>query len=170
MKNGKNFRKEITGFVLYKNMKILEYLIPERVKLNLEGKTKSEIIREMAQLFVKSGVLDSEDLEEFVKEINEREKLTPTGMQDGIAIPHARTPFVKQLSLALGISKEGIDFESMDGEPSKLIFMIAAPEETKKEHLDLLAEISKLSYEEELVEELKRASTIEDVINKLKRN
>ena len=151
-------------------MKILEYLIPERVKLNLEGKTKSEIIREMAQLFVKSGVLDSEDLEEFVKEINEREKLTPTGMQDGIAIPHARTPFVKQLSLALGISKEGIDFESMDGEPSKLIFMIAAPEETKKEHLDLLAEISKLSYEEELVEELKRASTIEDVINKLKRN
>ena len=151
-------------------MKILEYLIPERVKLNLEGKTKSEIIREMAQLFVKSGVLDSEDLEEFVKEINEREKLTPTGMQDGIAIPHARTPFVKQLSLALGISKEGIDFESMDGEPSKLIFMIAAPEGTKKEHLDLLAEISKLSYEEELVEELKRASTIEDVTNKLKRN
>lgn len=151
-------------------MKILEYLVPERIKVNLGGKTKSEIIREMAQLFVKSGVLDSENLEEFVKEINEREKLTPTGMQDGIAIPHARTPFVKQLSLALGISKEGIDFESMDGEPSKLIFMIAAPEETKKEHLDLLAEISKLSYEEELVEELKNASTIEEITNKLKKS
>ena len=151
-------------------MKILEYLIPERIKVNLEGKTKEEIIKEMAQLFVKSEVLNSEDLEEFVKEINEREKLTPTGMQDGIAIPHARTPLVKKLSLALGISHEGVDFESMDGEPSKLIFMIAAPEETKKEHLDLLAEISKLSYEEELVEELKNASTIEEITNKLKKS
>ena len=149
-------------------MKILEYLVPERIKVNLEGKTKEEIIKEMAQLFVKSEVLKSEDLEEFVKEINEREKLTPTGMQDGIAIPHARTPLVKELSLALGISHEGVDFESMDGEPS--IFMIAAPEETKKEHLDLLAEISKLSYEEELVEELKTASTIEEITNKLKKS
>ena len=151
-------------------MKILEYLVPERIKVNLEGKTKEEIIKEMAQLFVKSEVLKPEDLEEFVKEINEREKLTPTGMQDGIAIPHARTPLVKELSLALGISREGVDFESMDGEPSKLIFMIAAPEETKKEHLDLLAEISKLSYEEELVEELKNASTIEEITNKLKKS
>lgn len=142
--------------------------MPERVKLNLEGKTKTQIIKEMAQLFVKSGVLDSEDLEEFVKEINEREKLTPTGMQDGIAIPHARTPLVKKLSLALGISGEGVDFESMDGEPSKLIFMIAAPEETKKEHLDLLAEISKLSYEEELVEQIENVKTVEEIFEKLK--
>ena len=149
-------------------MKILEYLIPERIKVNLEGKTKEEIIKEMAQLFVKSEVLDSEDLEEFVKEINEREKLTPTGMQDGIAIPHARTPLVKKLSLALGISHEGVDFESMDGEPSKLIFMIAAPEETKKEHLDLLAEISKLSYEEELVEKIEKLTSVEEIFETLK--
>lgn len=149
-------------------MKILEYLVPERIKVNLEGKTKEEIIKEMAQLFVKSEVLNSEDLEEFVKEINEREKLTPTGMQDGIAIPHARTPLVKELSLALGISREGVDFESMDGEPSKLIFMIAAPEETKKEHLDLLAEISKLSYEEELIEKIEKLNSVEEIFEILK--
>lgn len=149
-------------------MKILEYLAPERVKLSLSGRTKEEVIKEMAHLFIESNVIDSEDLEEFVMEINEREKLTPTGMQDGIAIPHARTPLVKKLSLALGISAEGIDFESMDGEPSKLIFMIAAPEETKKEHLDLLAEISKLSYEEELIEEMESSNTIEELLGKLK--
>lgn len=167
---GKILERRLQENPVKKNMKILEYLVPERIKVNLEGKTKEEIIKEMAQLFVKSEVLKPEDLEEFVKEINEREKLTPTGMQDGIAIPHARTPLVKELSLALGISREGVDFESMDGEPSKLIFMIAAPEKTKKEHLDLLAEISKLSYEEELVEELKTASTIEEITNKLKKS
>ena len=149
-------------------MKILEYLTPERVKLHLNGKTKKEIIKEVAQLFVKNGVIDSEDLEEFVREINEREKLTPTGMQDGIAIPHARTPLVKKLSLALGISNKGVDFESMDGEPSKLIFMIAAPEDAKGEHLDLLAEISKLSFEEELVEKIEAAETVEEVLILLK--
>ncbi len=149
-------------------MKILEYLAPERVKLSLSGRTKEEVIKEMAHLFIESNVIDSEDLEEFVMEINEREKLTPTGMQDGIAIPHARTPLVKKLSLALGISNEGVDFESMDGEPSKLIFMIAAPEDTKKEHLDLLAEISKLSYEEELVEQIENVKTVEEIFEKLK--
>ena len=156
------------GIILHKNMKILEYLVPERVNLDLKGTTKAETINEMAQLFVKSGIIDSEDLEEFVREINEREQLTPTGMQDGIAIPHARTPLVKSLSLAMGISHEGVDFESMDGEPSKLIFMIAAPEGTKKEHLDLLAEISKLSFEEELVEQLEEVKTVEGIFEKLK--
>ena len=66
------------GIILHKNMKILEYLVPERVNLDLKGTTKAETINEMAQLFVKSGIIDSEDLEEFVREINEREKLTPT--------------------------------------------------------------------------------------------
>ena len=156
------------GIILHKNMKILEYLVPERVNLDLKGTTKAETIKEMAQLFVKSGIIDSEDFEEFVSEINEREKLTPTGMQDGIAIPHARTPLVKSLSLAMGISSKGVDFESMDGELSKLIFMIAAPEGTKKEHLDLLAEISKLSFEEELVEQLEKVKTVEEIFEKLK--
>ena len=164
----KKILKGECGIILHKNMKILEYLVPERVNLDLKGTTKAETINEMAQLFVKSGIIDSEDLEEFVREINEREQLTPTGMQDGIAIPHARTPLVKSLSLAMGISHEGVDFESMDGEPSKLIFMIAAPEGTKKEHLDLLAEISKLSFEEELLEQLEEVKTVEGIFEKLK--
>ena len=89
-------------------------------------------------------------------------------MQDGVAIPHARTHLVKKMSLALGISKTGVDFDSMDDEPSKLIFMIAAPENAKGEHLDLLAEIAKLSFEEELVEKIESVETVEEVLNLLK--
>ena len=149
-------------------MEILEYLSKNRIKMNLEGKNKAEVIKEMAQIFVKDGILSTDDLDEFISSIYEREKLSPTGMQDGVAIPHARTHLVKKMSLALGISKTGVDFDSMDDEPSKLIFMIAAPEDAKGEHLDLLAEIAKLSFEEELVEKIESVETVEEVLNLLK--
>ena len=148
--------------------RLLEYMSEDRIILNLKSKEKEEVFEEMAPLFVADNIIDAEELEEYIEGLKEREKLTATGMQDGIAIPHARTPFVKKLSLALGISNKGVDFESMDGEPSKLIFMIAAPEETKKEHLDLLAEISKLTYEEELIEQMENVDTIEEIFEKLK--
>ena len=148
--------------------RLLEYMSEDRIILNLKSQEKEEVFEEMAPLFVEDNIIDAEELEEFIEGLKEREKLTATGMQDGIAIPHARTPFVSKLSLALGISDTGVDFESMDGEPSKLIFMIAAPEETKKEHLDLLAEISKLTYEEELIEQMENVETIEEIFEKLK--
>ena len=149
-------------------MEILEYLSKNRIKVDLKGKNKEEVIKEMAQVFVKDGILNADDLDEFISSIYEREKLSPTGMQDGVAIPHTKTLLIKKMSLALGISKTGIDFVSMDDEPSKLIFMIAAPEDAKGEHLDLLAEISKLSFEEELVEKIESAETVEEVLILLK--
>lgn len=148
-------------------MKIVEYLSENRVKLDLKGKNKEEVIREMAQVFVKDGILSSDDVDEFITSIYEREKLSSTGMQDGLAIPHTRTALIKKMSLALGVSKDGVDFDSMDGEPSKLIFMIAAPEDAKGEHLDLLAEISKLSFEEEILEKIETAKTAKEVLNLL---
>lgn len=148
-------------------MKIVEYLSENRVKLDLKGKNKEEVIREMAQVFVKDGILSSDDIDEFITSIYEREKLSSTGMQDGLAIPHTRTALIKKMSLALGVSKDGVDFDSMDGEPSKLIFMIAAPEDAKGEHLDLLAEISKLSFEEEILEKIETAKTPKEVLNLL---
>ena len=110
------------------------------------------------------NIIDAEELEEYIEGRKEREKLTATGMQDGIAVPHAKSPSVHKIALALGISKEGINFESMDGEPSKYIFMIAAPKGTKQEHLDLLAMISELSYSEEVLEKLGKAQTKSEVI------
>jgi len=88
-------------------------------------------------------------------------------MQDDIAVPHAKSPCVSKIALAFGISKNGVDFDSMDEEPSKLIFMIAAPKGEKKEHLDLLAEISKLSYEEDLVEKIETIQSANELFELL---
>ena len=144
--------------------RLLEYMSEDRIILNLKSQEKEEVFEEMAPLFVADNIIDAEELEEFIEGLKEREKLTATGMQDGIAVPHAKSPSVHKIALALGISKEGINFESMDGEPSKYIFMIAAPKGTKQEHLDLLAMISELSYSEEVLEKLGKAQTRAEVI------
>ena len=144
--------------------RLLEYMSEDRIILNLKSQEKEEVFEEMAPLFVEDNIIDDEELEEFIEGLKEREKLTATGMQDGIAVPHAKSPSVHKIALALGISKEGINFESMDGEPSKYIFMIAAPKGTKQEHLDLLAMISELSYSEEVLEKLGKAQTRAEVI------
>ena len=144
--------------------RLLEYMSEDRIILNLKSQEKEEGFEEMAPLFVEDNIIDAEELEEFIEGLKEREKLTATGMQDGIAVPHAKSPSVHKIALALGISKEGINFESMDGEPSKYIFMIAAPKGTKQEHLDLLAMISELSYSEEVLEKLGKAQTKSEVI------
>ena len=144
--------------------RLLEYMYEDRIILNLKSQEKEEVFEEMAPLFVEDNIIDAEELEEFIEGLKEREKLTATGMQDGIAVPHAKSPSVHKIALALGISKEGINFESMDGEPSKYIFMIAAPKGTKQEHLDLLAMISELSYSEEVLEKLGKAQTRAEVI------
>ena len=144
--------------------RLLEYMSEDRIILNLKSQEKEEVFEEMAPLFVADNIKDAEELEEYIGGLKEREKLTATGMQDGIAVPHAKSPSVHKIALALGISKEGINFESMDGEPSKYIFMIAAPKGTKQEHLDLLAMISELSYSEEVLEKLEKAQTKSEVI------
>lgn len=136
-------------------MRIVDYLSNDRIIFKLKSNNKEDILREMAELFLKEkGIIKEEMFESFVEDLIERENLTSTGMQDFIAIPHAKSPAIEKLAISLAIVEEGIDFDSFDGEVSKLFFMIAAPENTKKEHLELLQTISKLSYEEEILEKL----------------
>ena len=86
--------------------RLLEYMSEDRIILNLKSQEKEEVFEEMAPLFVEDNIIDAEELEEFIEGLKEREKLTATGMQDGIAVPHAKSPSVHKIALALGISKE----------------------------------------------------------------
>ncbi|HID96019.1 MAG TPA: PTS sugar transporter subunit IIA [Candidatus Latescibacteria bacterium] len=136
-------------------------IIPE-----LEYRKKEDVIREICRLFVEAGVVS--DLEKFIESIQKREQIESTAIGDGIAIPHGRSETVKGLAVAFAGSKEGIDFESLDGKPVHLIFMIAAPNEVRKEYLQAVARIARLLKIKDLKRKLLEAKTREDVMAVIK--
>lgn len=136
-------------------MKITNYLVEDRIIFGLESVNKEDVLKEMAgKILTNEGIIKEGMFEVFLEDLK-KENLTSTGMQDGIAIPHAKSPAVSKLALVVAIVPEGIDFDAFDGEKSQIFFMIVASEETKKEHLDLLAKNFKnYQYEEDLLEEI----------------
>lgn len=138
------------------------------VNIDLKGQTKSEIIDEMIDILYNNGKLN--DREEYKKEILKREAQSSTGMEEGIAIPHGKTNAVKIPTVAIGISKKGVDYESLDGEPSHLFFMIAAPENSNDSHIELLSKITTLLLEDDIREALLNVKSKEEVLDILIKN
>ncbi|MBN1141736.1 MAG: PTS sugar transporter subunit IIA [Deltaproteobacteria bacterium] len=123
-------------------MKISELLHPEAISAEIKAKVKNEALGEMVDgmMRVQSGL----DREEVVKVLLEREKLGSTGIGDGVAIPHGKLKGLKDIFISFGRSRSGVEFDSMDGNPVNLIFLLVAPEESVGVHLKTLARISKL--------------------------
>lgn len=138
------------------------------INIDLKGQTKSEIIDEMIDILYNNGKLN--DREEYKKEILKREAQSSTGMEEGIAIPHGKTNAVKIPTVAIGISKKGVDYESLDGEPSHLFFMIAAPENSNDSHIELLSKITTLLLEDDIREALLNVKSKEEVLDILIKN
>lgn len=138
------------------------------IDIDLKGNTKSEIIDEMIDILYKAGKLN--DREEYKKEILKRESQSSTGMEEGIAIPHAKTDAVKTSTVAIGISKKGVDYESLDGEPSRLFFMIAAADSSSDSHIEILSKLTTLLLEDEIREGILNAKSKEELLNILINN
>lgn len=138
------------------------------INIDLKGETKSEIIDEMVDILYNNGKLN--DREEYKKEILKREAQSSTGMEEGIAIPHGKTDAVKIPTVAIGISKKGVDYESLDGKPSHLFFMIAAPANSNNSHIELLSKITTLLLEDDIRETLVNAKSKEEVLDILIKN
>ncbi len=145
--------------------RVTELLSQEAILLHLEAKEKIAVIHELARPLVKNGIVTNE--KEFFAAILRRENLESTGIGLGIAIPHARTKAVKETALAFGRADHGVDFSSLDGKPSHLIFLIAAPEDKKTEYIMTLARVSKLLRKDEVKAALTKAETPKDVLNVL---
>ena len=123
-------------------MKIVDLLKRESVELNGKVTSKPEAIEKMVALMAAGGNLA--DVEAYKKGVFAREEESTTGIGEGIAIPHAKTAAVKAPGLAAMVVKDGVDYDSLDGEPAKLIFLIAAPDTEDNVHLEVLSRLSML--------------------------
>ena len=123
-------------------MKIEDILPPELVIPALSGRTKAEILIELASAVVR---LNPElDKARLVGALEERERLNSTALGDGVAIPHGKLPGLRRVFAAFGRSRPGVDFQSLDGKPTHLFFLLVAPEDSAGAHLKALARISRL--------------------------
>lgn len=132
------------------------------INLDLKGTNKGQIIDELVEMLNAAGKLN--DKEEYKKEILKRESQSSTGLEEGIAIPHAKTSAVKVPSIAFGLSKAGVDYDSLDGEPSKLFFMIAAPANASDTHIEVLSKLTTTLLDDDIRERLLNATSSKEVI------
>ncbi len=146
-------------------MKLTELLNPEAINPELKAASKNDVLGELtdALLRVEPGL----DRDEVVEVLKERERLGSTGIGDGVAIPHGKLKHLDKLLLSFGRSRRGVDFDSMDGQPARLFFLLVAPEDSVGVHLKTLARISKLLKNPEVRQDLidaEDAGAIYDII------
>jgi len=144
-------------------MKIMDFLNKKAISASLKATDKEGVIRELVDILVKAEAITAKK-EEIVKILMAREALGSTGIGQGIGIPHGKSPNVKSLVAAFGLLKKGIDFESLDGEPAYIFFLLLAPEESAGPHLKALARISRLLKDKYVRDVLKKAETEKDII------
>lgn len=143
-------------------MRITELLTNDTINMSVKALDKDSVITELTEGLYKADRITDKD--KFESAIHKRESQSTTGVGDGVAIPHAQTAEVKQPAIMFGRSESGIDYESMDGQPAFLFFMIAAPEGQATTHLDALAKLSTILMNGEAREKLMAAKSESEII------
>ncbi|MGX0083473.1 PTS fructose transporter subunit IIABC [Staphylococcus hominis] len=143
-------------------MRITELLTKETIAMDLSASDKNGVIDELVNQLDSAGKLS--DIAQFKEAIHNRESQSTTGIGEGIAIPHAKVAAVTSPAIAFGKSKEGVDYQSLDGQPAHLFFMIAAPEGGAQTHLDALAKLSGILMDDTVRENLLQANSKEEIL------
>ena len=143
-------------------MKIQDLLRKDVMLLDLQATEKTAVIEEMIQSLIKHGYVT--DFETFKEGILAREALTSTGLGEGIAMPHSKNSAVREATVLFAKSNKGVDYESLDGQPTDLFFMIAAPEGANDTHLAALAELSQYLMKDGFADKLRKVSSPDEVI------
>ena len=138
-------------------MKINDFLSSKAVSADLKSTTKADVIAELVDLLINAGSIDKKHRKKVLEILIAREALGSTAIGQGIAIPHGKYDCIKKLVGCLGISKSGINFDSLDGEPAYIFFLLVAPVDSAGPHLKALARISRLLKDKYIREGLKNA-------------
>ncbi|HZP44346.1 MAG TPA: PTS sugar transporter subunit IIA [Candidatus Binataceae bacterium] len=142
-------------------MKIAEILAPQYVIAELTAETKPQILLELAKRLAEGQKQVS--LNDLKAVLSERERLGSTAIGDGIAIPHGKVPGIQQIVGTFGRSTKGVDFDSLDGKPTHLFFLLVAPEDSASLHLKALARVSRLFRDNAFRENLMKAKDAAEI-------
>ncbi|MBL0059546.1 MAG: PTS sugar transporter subunit IIA [Elusimicrobia bacterium] len=143
-------------------MKLVELLPLSAICVDLAAQSKKEALEELCALLAKAKKIP--DAPALVRTLLEREALGSTGIGQGVAIPHGKAPAIKEQAAALGISKRGVEFESLDGEPVHIIFLLVAPPDAAGNHLKALAKVSRLLKDKFFRQALKDGKSAEEIL------
>lgn len=149
-------------------MKFMDFVGREAISVELAAFDKEGVIQELSQCLANAGMIKGQDLDGVVGAVLKREELGSTGIGRGVAVPHTKHPNVDRLVGAVGISREGVDFRSLDGELVQLFFMLVSPPDRPGDHLRALENISRQLRNETFCKFLKDAKSAEDVHQLLK--
>src|SRR5512143_2216253 len=146
-------------------MKILDVLHKETIIPDMKSRTKKEVLDELVAPVARLAAVDSEEL---VHVLLERERLGSTGIGGGIGIPHGKLKQLDNLIIGFGLSRKGVDFESLDGDPTRIFFLLVTPENSTGLHLKLLARISRILKNEPFKERLLQANDSDEIYSIIK--
>lgn len=144
-------------------MKFADFIRVQAIKADLAAHDKEGVIRELVTGLVESNDISADEQESIVKAIMKREELGTTGIGRGVAVPHTKHPSVDRLIGTVGVSAEGVDFDSLDGEDVQLFFLLVSPSGRPGHHLRALERISRQLRDDTFARFLKQAKTVEDV-------
>lgn len=144
-------------------MKFSEFISKDAIRTNLEATDKESVIREMTASLQAAHSINDDQLESVVDAILKREELGSTGIGRGVAVPHTKHPTVDKLCGAVGVSTEGVEFDSLDGEKVHLLFLLVSPPDRPGDHLRALENISRQLRNDTFCRFLKQSESADDV-------
>lgn len=125
-------------------MQIMDFLSKKAILTDIKATKKEDVIKELVEVLINAGEIEKRNRAKLIDALMGRESLGSTAIGQGIAIPHAKSDCVSKLVAAFGLSKKGVDFDSLDGEPAYIFFLLVAPQDSAGPHLKALARISRL--------------------------